>query len=180
MQITPLAILQPINFRMRSPYSFAPSQQALPPATMPVGAEVVADSQGNMTVAGSALTPFQNNNAVTAAPAIATFDTGNYADAVVIAIKFTAPGFAVDGMGNNIIFNLLRPNNTRTSLLIVNASVLGNVYYNWDKAADNVTSVPIAAGGSRNWAQSPPQGNLSLFSSGAGTVIVEYANNNVG
>lgn len=109
---------------------------------------------------------------------VSTKEPGKYGDSVIFAVTFTGAGFS-----NNTTYSpngsivLPRPQNKRASLLIVNFSVVGQIFYNYDVDADNVASVPIAQGGSRNYAgESVPQGNLSLYSLGAGVAIVEYMN----
>jgi hypothetical protein len=108
----------------------------------------------------------------TAVPgAIDVTDSSRFGDAKVIALIFAGAG----GM-----FNVLpRPATKRIELLIVNSTVVGQIFYNFDQQADNASSVPIGAGGNRLWDAAVPQNNLSIFSSGAGTVILEYMNSAV-
>jgi len=105
-------------------------------------------------------------------------EPGRYGDSVVFPVTFTGVGFStITAYSPSGSIVLPRPQNKRASLLIVNFSVVGNVFYNYDVDADNVASVPIAQGGSRNYAgEAVPQGNLSLYSMGAGVVIIEYMN----
>lgn len=179
--VAPIAMLSPVNLSLRSPYSFNTSP-GLPPAVVNAGgANVTVDENGATTIGGFTLQPFQNaSNAVSALETQPTYDTGKYGDAVVLPIVFGAAGLPLDNNGQAITFVLPRPNNTRISLLIQNATVLGQIWYQWGKAADNVYSVGIPSGGNRNFADSVPQGNLSIYSSGAGIVLIEYMNANVG
>lgn len=108
-------------------------------------------------------------------------EPGRYGDSVVFAVTFAGAGFStITAYSPDGSIVLPRPQGKRALLLIVNFSVVGNVFYNYDVAADNVASVPIAQGGSRNYAgEAVPQGNLSLYSMGAGVVIIEYMNVNI-
>ncbi len=102
-------------------------------------------------------------------------DSSKYGDSVIIALVFAGAGFSTLG---SVV--LARPNNYRSALLIANQTVPGPIFYNYDQDADNVSSMQIAQNGSRNYdGQTVPQGNLSIFSSGAGTVILEFMNVNL-
>lgn len=114
--------------------------------------------------------PGGTQNNVTGAVATQVYDGSAFGDASVILITFAAPGG---------IMALARPAMMRTMLLIVNDTVIGQIRYNWDKMADGVGSVPIGAGGNRNFTPSVPQGNLFIFSPGAGNVIIEYMNRDI-
>jgi hypothetical protein len=93
-----------------------------------------------------------------------------YGDMIVFPVVFAAAG-------ERLVLN--RPNAMRTSLLIVNSTVAGIVFYTFDRVADNVSCVPIIAGGNRLFDFSVPQGDLHLFAAGAGTVIIEYMNRDI-
>ena len=104
-------------------------------------------------------------------------DLTKYGDAQIANITFTAGGFStlLTFSANGSIV-LPRPQGYRAALLIQNVSVGGLIFYNYDQDAD-ANSMPIGLGGSRNYAgEAVPQGNLSLFSTGAGTVVIEYMN----
>lgn len=98
------------------------------------------------------------------------YDPSRYSDAETIPVVFSASG-------EQLV--LRRPSTTRISLLIVNLSVVGNIFYVFNRTADNVSCVPIGAGGNRLFDNSVPQGELHIFASGAGTVIVEYMNRDI-
>ncbi len=101
-------------------------------------------------------------------------DASKYGDAVILNLIFAAAGFASIG---SIV--LARPNNYRSALLIQNASVGGLIYYDYDRDA-TAQSMPLGIGGSRNYSgDTVPQGNLSILSTGAGTVVLEYMNINL-
>jgi hypothetical protein len=93
-----------------------------------------------------------------------------YGDAIVFPVVFAAAG-------ERLV--LTRPNAIRTSLLIVNSTVVGNIFYTFDRVADNVSCVPIIAGGNRLFDFSVPQGELHIFAAAAGTVIIEYMNRDI-
>lgn len=98
------------------------------------------------------------------------FDPSKYSDAETIPVIFGAAG-------EQLV--LRRPSTIRISLLIVNLSVVGNIFYVFGRTADNVSCVPIGAGGNRLFDSSVPQGDLHIFASGAGTVVVEYMNRDI-
>lgn len=71
---------------------------------------------------------------------------------------------------------LRRPQGRRVELTIQNLTVVGNVFYCFDRTADNATCIAIGPGGNRIFDKGIPQGDLHIFSSGAGTVVIEYMN----
>lgn len=93
-----------------------------------------------------------------------------YGDMVTFAVQFA-------GAGSQLV--LQRANTWRTSLLIVNSTVAGNIAYVFDRVADAVSCVPIVPGGNRLFDTSVPQGDLHVFSTGAGIVIIEYMNRHI-
>ena len=102
-------------------------------------------------------------------------DSSKYGDSVILLAVFAGAGFSQLGS-----IALARPNNYRSALLIVNQTVPGPIFYNYDRDADNVSGVQIAMAGSRNYdGTTVPQGNLSIYSSGAGNVLIEYMNVNL-
>lgn len=105
-------------------------------------------------------------------------DASKYGDSVIIALVFTGAGFAtIAGVDSPIV--LSRPNNFRSMLMIQNQTVGGLIYYDYDKIA-TTQSMALGIGGSRNYAgEVVPQGNLSILSTGAGTVVLEYMNINL-
>jgi hypothetical protein len=137
---------------------------------------------GNVaTIAGVPLAPINREpqQLISAPPSAAqtqvkdaapVFDTGQYGDADTIQITFAAAGERMV---------LPRPNNTRTLLLIQNLTVVANIHYCFDRQADNVSAVAIGPGGNRLFDGVVPQGELHIFSTGAGIVIVEYMNKNI-
>lgn len=171
--------IQPINWQFRSPYQFLRPGQ-LPPAGQNVNAAApTLNDAGNIVIAGSELQPYQNNAATGEQGAtVAVVDNSKFGDSVISAVIFTSVGLPLDNNGNAITFILPRPNNTRILLLIANTT-LGQLWYNFNSPAGVGVGVPIAAGGNRLWDTAVPQGNLSLFATAAGTVQIEYMNNNV-
>lgn len=165
--------INPLN-QGRSPYD--PSRfSALPPPSMTVPR--VQEINGVPAINGAPLGPAGGGQATPAGQvtpqSIPTYSRALYGDAKIIAVTFTGAGLAPAPFSP---FVLARPNNTRISLLIQNVSVAGNIFYNFDQDADNTSSIVIGANGNRIWDYTCPQGNLSLFSSGAGVVVIEYIN----
>lgn len=175
--------VEPVNMLHRSPYE---TNYSLPPDYHDMGE--IKFVNGIATVRG---VPLGSVSSMQGAPAagsqvqqaaqniIPTYNRGSYGDSSILVVNFTGAGLPVDAQGNPLNFVLQRPNNTRTLLLVVNQTVPGPIFYNFDQVADNVASVQIPQGGNRNWGDTVPQGNLSLFSNGAGTAIIEYINANV-
>lgn len=124
--------------------------------------------------------PATFDNGPAAAPSIvqATSEPARYGDSVIVLINFTGAGFSTNttySPSGSVV--LPRPQNKRAALLINNQTVAGPIYYNYDQDADNVSGMQIIMGGSRNYAgETVPQGNLSIYSSGSGTVLIEYMN----
>lgn len=100
----------------------------------------------------------------------ANYTPGQYGNALTIPIVFGAAGEVIA---------LRRPSNTRVSLLIQNLTVVGNIHYCFDRQADNATCIAIAAGGNRLFDTAVAQGDLHIFSTGAGTVIIEFMNQDI-
>lgn len=167
-----------VDFSQRSPFAFANTGQTpVAPDYAPVRFDT---ANGVPSIAGTALEPFHGAGPQGNAPPQASFDTGKYANSVIFAVTFTGAGLPVDANGQPINFVLPRPNNTRVLLTVQNQTVAGLVFYAWDAVASNVACMQIPMNGSLDRSSGTvPQGNLSLFATGAGTVLVEYANANI-
>lgn len=160
-----------------SPYDMTNTRQ-LPP-NIAQDPAITVDSSGTVMVGGlpagvmtnpQLVSPPNANTAVSAAATVAVADVDKYGDAAVLLITFTGAGVAPYPV-------LPRPSGKRVSLLIVNVSVIGNIFYNWGRQADiGGSSVPIAPGGNRNFSTAVPQNELAIASTGAGQVLVEYMN----
>lgn len=178
MAIKPFDVANAIDFSDRSRFSLRPMIGVPPAYAKPLKTEV--NAQGVQTVNGAPLpkwepgtpiegkvTPIPGETLVSPMPG---YSPQWYGDAIVFPVVFAAAG---------PLLVLPRPNQTRVSLLIVNSTVVGNIFYTFDRVADNVSCVPIVAGGNRLFDVSVPQGDLHLFSTGAGTVIIEYMNRDI-
>lgn len=165
--------LSPINWDFRSPYSF--QSLGMPPAAVDAagGAAVSLDANGNVVVAGYPLQAYVSNTPLSNNPISPVFDQAGFGDTQSIRALFTGAGFSTAG---SVV--LLRPSNQRTQLIIQN-NTLGVLYYAFDRDADNVSCIGIAAGGSREWDIRVPQGNLSLYALANGSAVIEFMNNNV-
>lgn len=175
-EVRPNFGVDPVNLTEQSPFTQF-NESGLPPGPAPLGPVVF---RGGVPYIGN--TPLGNPARIQGAGTLAspppiapvgTYDRGNYGDAIVLALTFSGAGLGTIN-GTSVI--LARPNNTRVELLIVNSTVAGPIFYNFGQDADNIASVPIGIGGNRLWDTVVPQGNLSIFSSGAGVVIIEYIN----
>lgn len=164
--------LAPINWAFRSPYSF-PSLGMPPAGRTAGGAAVSLDAQGNVIVAGQPLQAYISNTPLSNNPIIPTYDQASFGDVQTIRVDFTGVGFSTAGS-----YVLQRPSNQRAQLLIQNNTV-GLLYYAFDRDADNVSCISIAAGGQREFDVRTGQGNLSLYALAAGNAIIEFMNNNV-
>lgn len=162
-----------VDLFARSPFSRR-SLIGIPPAT--VEPPVIIQSGGQPSIGGIPLAPdnapAQNGivNPPGGSPATISepiYTPGIYGYAVTISIVFAGAGE---------IMALRKPNTTRTLLLIQNFSVAGLITYCFDRPADNATCIAIGAGGNRNYDVAVPQGELHIFSSGAGAVNIEYMN----
>lgn len=98
-------------------------------------------------------------------PPVPALDLTRFCEAFTLPVTFT-------GAGN--VVALARTSAKRAGLLIVNTNVAAGIFYVFDNEASNTNGVPIVSGGNRLFDVAVPQGNLNIFSSGAGLVIVEY------
>lgn len=165
MKFYPFDVAGAVDFQNRSR-----TMIGVPPAY--VAPPIVGDSGDVATIQGVPLPKLQpasvpGESVKTPTP---SYDPSMYGDAIVFPVVFAAAG-------EQLV--LQRPNNTRISLLIVNFTVVGQIFYTFDRVADNVSCVPIPAGGNRLFDFSVPQGELHVFSTGAGTVIIEYINRDI-
>lgn len=165
----------PLSFRGRSPFELRQTPGLPPPAADPLR----IDYEGGQPIINGVPLPVVRSLPQDSAGIVRTIEVENpsgvflpqnYGDAITIPIVFAA-------LGERAV--LPRPNTWRTSLLIQNLTVVGNVFYCFDRIADNISCVAIGAGGNRLFDYSVPQGDLHLFSTGAGTVIVEYVNRDI-
>lgn len=149
------------------------SQIGIPPATRTP--QVATQADGSITIGGQPIPPaplpvslYVPSQASAAAETPApTTDTDNTGEAVTVPLVFAATGEVIA---------LRRPNGRRISLLIQNLSVAGNIFYCFDRAADGTTCIAIGALGNRLFDKAIPQGDLHIFSTGPGTVILEVIN----
>jgi hypothetical protein len=167
-----------VDFGQRSPFAGrvmigVPPAYFNPPKTQDNGGSVTLHGvplpkYAPGTPQGEAkLTPIPGESPIMPMP---MYDAAMYGDAIVFGVTFAAAGE---------LLVLPRPNAWRISLLIVNSTVVGNIFYTFDRVADNLSCVPIVAGGNRLFDLSVPQGDLHIFSSGAGTIIIEYINRDI-
>lgn len=165
MSYTPFDIAGAVDFRNR-----ARTVIGIPPAN--VAPAIVQSAGGIATIQGVPLPKLQPASVPGESVKAPTpeYNPALYGDMIVFPVVFA-------GAGEQLV--LQRPNNTRISLLIVNSTVVGNIFYTFDRVADNVSCVPIPAGGNRLFDFSVPQGELHIFSTGAGTVIIEYMNRDI-
>lgn len=169
-RLVPYDVTKAIDFGDRSQFSIRPMIGVPPPYVKPEANEygnAVLPKYEPATPAQDRVTPIPGESPVIPMPG---YEPQFYGDAIVFAVVFGAAG---------ALLVLPRPNQTRISLLIVNSTVVGNIFYTFDRVADNVSCVPIVAGGNRLFDFSVPQGDLNIFSSGAGTVIIEYMNRDI-
>jgi len=96
------------------------------------------------------------------------YQPGLYGDAFTFPVVFAGAG--ASGIA------LPRPKNKRVLLLIQNQLAANNIFYCFDRIADNVSCILIGAGGNRLFDSVVPQGNLYIFALGAGSVVIEYMN----
>jgi len=102
----------------------------------------------------------------TPAPSIVSVD-----DRMRICEAFTFPiNFAASG--ERIV--LRRTSAARLGLLIINVNIAAGVSYAFDIEANATNSVQIVNGGNRLFDVAVPQGDLRIFASGAGLVVIEY------
>ena len=170
MRFNPYDIAGAIDFGDRS----RPSERSMigvPPAY--VKTPIVRNEGGVAYLQGVPLPKLQPENAPPGQakmPPQSAYIPALYGDAIIFPVVFAAAGERMV---------LERPNNTRIELLIVNLSVLGNIFYAFDRVADAISSVPIVAGGNRLFDSVCPQGELHINASAAGTVIIEYMNREI-
>jgi hypothetical protein len=161
-----------IDFKYRSPFSQKVSP-GIPRSPTNDAAVVSVASDGTPVVAGMPLRSLPINQPAAQMQPIPNYDPTNYGD--VTTFRFTFP--IASGAFESIV--LRRPVQTRISLLVVNLSVVGNVFYCFDRTADNVTCIPIPNGGNRLFDTKVPQGDLHVFSTGAGDIVIEYMNRDI-
>jgi len=167
-----------VDFGQRSPFSGriligVPPAYINPPKTQSNGNNVtlygvpLPKYTAGIPQGEAKLTPIPGESPIVPMP---MYDPALYGDAIIFPVVFAAAGE---------LLVLRRPNAWRTSLLVVNSTVVGNIFYTFDRVADNVSCIPIVAGGNRLFDFSVPQGDLHVFSTGAGTVIIEYMNRDI-
>lgn len=171
-----------INFSGRSPFQIrGGAMPGVPPALIPAETVRPGDSGAGSARVGDTPLPLYG------APAheLVRAATGTRADADVMLATYCPSMYGnmatfpiVFGAAGELVA-LDRPSQTRISLLVQNLSVVGNIFYCFDRPADNVSCVAIGAGGNRLFDFSVPQGDLHIFSTGAGVVIVEYMNQDI-
>lgn len=163
---------------LKAPLDFGAAQRniiGLPPA---IRTPRVVVNANTVSIAGIPLAVVTHHPAALAVPSQAqvagaqppptpTEDKDLVGEAITIPVVFAGAGEIVA---------LRRPQGKRIALLIQNFSVVGSIFYCFDRTADNTTCVAITAGNNRDFDKGVPQGDLHIFSSGAGTVIVEYIN----
>lgn len=164
--------INPINWDLRSPYSF-PNLGMPPAGRVGGGAPVELSRNGELVIAGVTLTPYHSNTPGSDHAVSPTYDQAGFSDEQSARIVFSGVGFADMGA-----YVLQRPSNQRVMLLIQNRTV-AQLFFAFDREADNTSCVAIAAGGSREWDIRVPQGNLSLYAAAAGDVVIAYQNNSV-
>jgi hypothetical protein len=164
-----------ISFRGRSPFETAQTP-GLPPQPSPTPG--ITFIGGAPTIGGVPLPPSdippQDSSAIASPIAVdptPNYDPSQYGDSITFGVVFTGAGEALV---------LRRPQTTRIMLLVQNFSVLGNIFYTFDRTADNgISCIAIGAGGNRLYDSVVPQGDVHLFSTGAGTVLIEYINRDI-
>ncbi len=164
-----------ISFRGRSPFETRHTPGLPPGHSLPPGISFVGDSPtiDGVPLPTSDVAP-RDTQALAAPNASVTpipdYNTALYSDATTFGVVFAGAGQAMV---------LPRPQSWRILLLIQNLSVLGNIFYTFDRNADNTSCIAIGAGGNRLWDSAVPQGDLHIFSTGAGTVTFEYMNRDI-
>jgi hypothetical protein len=173
-------VIPGVNFSGRSPFQLrngampgiAP-RSILPPELTGAGSLQSAQGVPLRPYGGTPGSLIRSESPVHAEnPPRPVYNPGIYGNAYTVPIVFVGAGEIVPAVMN-------RPSQTRISLLIQNLSVVGNIFYCFDRTADAVTCIAIGPGGNRLFDVSVPQGDLHIFSSGAGVVIVEYMNQDV-
>lgn len=163
-----------ISFRGRSPFETRQTP-GIPPQSLP--APVVSTQGDIVSVNGIPLPPGTSgtpsgafSQSAQEANPDSVFLPQQYGDYTTFPIVFA-------GAGEQLV--LARPNAWRGALLIQNLTVVANIHYCFDRPADNVSCVAINAGGNRVFDNTVPQGDLHIFSTGAGIVIIEYMNRDI-
>ena len=164
-----------VSFRGRSPFETRQTPGLPPNYVASPGVKFIG---GSPTVNGIPLPPSdvppQDGPAIGAPPImqpVPSFEPAQYGDSITFGVVFAGAGEALV---------LRRPQTTRIMLLIQNFSVVGNIFYTFDRIADNgISCVAIGAGGNRLYDTTVPQGDVHLFSTGAGTVLIEYMNRDI-
>lgn len=169
MRLAVAALPDPVNLRIgRSQIGIPPSLKTPTIRTNDAGEITIAGQSIPIAPLPATLSVPSNAMNVGKAPLPAPVsDEDNIGESVTLPIVFAGAGEVIA---------LRRPQGRRIGLLIQNLSVVGNVFYCFDRAADNATCVAIGAGGNRLFDKAIPQGDLHIFSTGAGTVIVEVIN----
>lgn len=173
--VQPGANAQAMNFAQRSPWEVNQTP-GIPPAVQSPPA--IEFSDGIPSVEGvplgeieKPLHDFAHNTRTAGMPTsvIPVFDGSQFGDSIIIPVTFAA-------LGEQIA--LARPNMTRVLLTIVSmfAAAGQNIFYAFDRTADNVSCIPIPPGGNRIYERAVPQGELHIWAPGAGTVIIEFMN----
>ena len=172
--------MQVLSFDWRSPFSVK-SMIGLPPAQVPApvsGSQLAGlETSDQVTIPSAGIADL--NQLLVAPPSSqdlqaqqgnSIYDPMRYGDAITQPIVFAGAGE---------VLALRRSTQIRTRLLIFNKSVIGAISYCFDRPADGASCIDIAAGGSENFVSGAiPQGDLHIFSPGAGTVVIEFINSN--
>lgn len=167
-----------LNFRGRSPFQVIGGALPGVPPSYP-NTPVVEVRDGQAFIGGTPLTPWgspmqtlalSSSSLKDVAEPDATYNRSIYGNAVTLPVVFAGAGEAMI---------LARPSQTRISLLIQNLNIAGGINYCFDRPADNASCILIANGGNRLFDISVPQGDLHVFAAGAGTVILEFMNQDI-
>lgn len=170
----PLYIPGALSYRMRSPFEVAQTP-GIPPAYPAVPG--VSFVNGTPTINGVPLptTDAVPRDSALLAPSdlpapIAQYDPAKYSDSIVFAVTFA---------GAQEILALPRPQTTRILLVIQSITVVGNIFFCFDRVASATSCIAIGPGGNRLYDGVVPQGDLHIFSTGAGIVAFEYMNRDI-
>jgi hypothetical protein len=88
-----------------------------------------------------------------------------YGDMTILPVIFAAAG--------NLLI-LQRPRGFRALLTIVNTLAANPINFAFNRAADNVSGIPIPAAGNAFFDTAVPQGEVNVFSPVAGTILVGF------
>lgn len=119
----------------------------------------------DLTAAGKSVARLPAPSSVTQQEVLSTFDDSRLCEAVTFPVDFAVAGESIV---------LRRQNAPRLGLLVVNVNIAGGIYYAFDIDANSANSIPITNGGNRLFDVAVPQGDLHIFASGAGRVVIEY------